>query len=211
LTSGTAYTFQVRASNATGNSAYSAASNSVTPAVPSSFESIATATGTGSSGTITFSSIPGTYKALQIRALTKGTATTGPTYNMSMRFNSDTTDTNYVNHYLRGNGTTASAGQFGSSTDGFVIGYTTVSRTSAPDLTNIFGTNLIDIIDYASTSKYKTARSFFGADLNDTSGSGIVGLQSGLWMSTAAISSITLTIGASFWTTTSTFALYGIK
>jgi hypothetical protein len=34
LTSGTAYTFQVRATNNVGNSAYSAASNSVTPVVP---------------------------------------------------------------------------------------------------------------------------------------------------------------------------------
>jgi len=34
LTAGTAYTFQVRATNNVGNSAYSAASNSVTPAVP---------------------------------------------------------------------------------------------------------------------------------------------------------------------------------
>ena len=34
LTAGTAYTFQVRATNNAGNSAYSAASNSVTPAVP---------------------------------------------------------------------------------------------------------------------------------------------------------------------------------
>jgi hypothetical protein len=177
----------------------------------SSYESIATAVGTGSSATITFSSIPATFKHLQIRALTKGTATTGPTYNMSMRFNSDTTDTNYVNHYLRGGGASASAGQFGSSTDGFVIGYTPVSRVAAPDLTNMFGTNLIDIIDYASTTKYKTARALFGTELNTTDGNSIVGLQSGLWMSTAAITSITLTIGASFWTTTSTFALYGIK
>jgi hypothetical protein len=181
------------------------------PPITGSYESIASATGTGSSTSITFSSIPSTYKHLQIRALTKGTSVTGPTYNMSMRFNSDTTDANYVNHYLRGTGSSAQAGQFGSSADGFVIGYTPVSRVAAPDLTNIFGTNIIDIIDYASTTKYKTARCFFGTDLNDASGSGIVGLQSGLWMSSSAITSITLTIGVSNWTTTSTFALYGIK
>ena len=40
-----------------GNAAY----------VPSSYESIASATGTGSSGTITFSSIPSTYQSLQLR------------------------------------------------------------------------------------------------------------------------------------------------
>ena len=71
LTGGTAYTFKVYGTNAAGvwTATQSQASNSVTPEVASSFESIATATGTGSSGVITFSSIPSTYKHLQIITL----------------------------------------------------------------------------------------------------------------------------------------------
>lgn len=175
------------------------------------FESIATATGTGSSGTITFSSIPSTYTHLQIRALTKSTNTAGPTYNYFIRFNSDTTAANYRNHYLRGTGSAAQAGSFDSDTNGFVIGYTPVARTSSPDLTNMFGTNIIDIHDYASTTKNKTVRSFFGTELNTTDGNSIVGLQSGLWVNTAAVSSLSLFVEIGNWTTSTVFSLYGIK
>jgi hypothetical protein len=67
LTTGTAYTFSV-----TGNTNYgvasdaSTASNSVTPIVPSSFESIAAVGGAGANF-MTFSNIPQTYKHLQVR------------------------------------------------------------------------------------------------------------------------------------------------
>ena len=79
-----------------GNSAY----------VPPSYESIASATGTGSSGTITFSSIPGTYQHLQIRINSRNDSTDGAT--TTMRFNGDT-GSNYARHYLYGDGATVSA------------------------------------------------------------------------------------------------------
>ena len=102
LTAGTAYTFQVRATNSVGTGGYSAASNSVTPAVPLSFESIATATGTGSNSTLTFSSIPQTYKHLQIRVMSRGNAATDQD-NLLIRFNGDT-GSNYNSHYVFGTG-----------------------------------------------------------------------------------------------------------
>jgi hypothetical protein len=74
-------------------------------------------------------------------------------------------------------------------------------------ISNNFAVYIIDILDYASTSKAKTARVFSG---RDQKGSGEVELRSGLWTSTAAINRIDIVIGGSF-TTTSTFALYGIK
>ena len=81
LTTGTAYTFTVQGTTNYGiTSAVSSASNSLTPVTPSSFESIATVSGTGSSGTITFSSIPATYKHLQIRYI-------GKTNDVKFRFN----------------------------------------------------------------------------------------------------------------------------
>ena len=52
-----------------------------------SFESIATATGTGSSGTITFSSIPSTFKHLQIRGISRNSANS---IGALMQYNSDT-------------------------------------------------------------------------------------------------------------------------
>ena len=72
---------------------------------------------------------------------------------------------------------------------------------------NIFGTGIIDILDYADTSKYKTVRTLFGYDAN---GSGYIAFSSNLWQSTSAITSITMTPvnGIAEY---SSFALYGIK
>jgi hypothetical protein len=70
------------------------------------------------------------------------------------------------------------------------------------------GAFIIDIQDYSSTSKNKTVRTFSGVDFN---GSGSVNLYSSLWMSTSAISSLTLTSNTGEFSTNTTFALYGIK
>jgi hypothetical protein len=72
----------------------------------------------------------------------------------------------------------------------------------------IMGAGIIDILDYANTNKYKTARSLRGYDAN---GSGNMSLISGLWMNTAAISNITLTARGGSVDQYTTFALYGIK
>lgn len=160
-----------------------------------SFESIATATGDGSSASITFSSIPSTYKHLQIRAL-------GRNSSGYIRFNSDT-GANYSRHWLRGNGTAASATGGASQTEMYGFEF-----TDNGDTANVYGVGIIDILDYASTSKYKTLRSLTGADKN---GSGNVYLFSGSWLNTNAITSITIYSPSAAPTTSSTFALYGIK
>lgn len=163
----------------------------------SSYESIATATGTGSSGTITFSSIPSTYKSLQIRSLVNTNA--GANAYLMLQVNGDT-GTNYANHGLHGDGTTASA--YGNASD------TKITQNLIFNSSTSFGVQIIDIVDYASTTKNKTVKTVSGDDLN---GSGRIYLNSGLWINTAAITSITLYSTSGSFTTTSTFALYGIK
>jgi hypothetical protein len=163
--------------------------------VSGAFESIATATGTGSSGTITFSSIPGTYQHLQLRINSKNT--TGN--NLELQFNSDT-GANYVRHYLRGNGSTVTASAQTAQNQIEFMG----SGGGTPNPAVL----IIDIQDYASTSKNKTVRNFSGQDEN---GSGIVILSSGLWLNTNAVTSITFKVSSGNFTTDSTFALYGIK
>ena len=209
LTTGTAYTFTV-----TGNTAYgvasdaSAASNSVTPASPSSYESIATATGNGSSGTITFSSIPSTYKHLQIRAIYRDTYAPASlnTVSYKIQFNTDTAS-NYTQHFIKGtNATVVASG--GANLTSIIID--TSGANSAASNTLILGASIVDIIDYADTSKFKTVRAFEGADLNNATDSKIV-LLSGLWRSTSAISTITITANVTAFSTNTTFALYGIK
>ena len=169
------------------------------------FESIATATGTGSSNTITFSSIPGTYQHLQIRSLAQSTSTSATSFmRIQLQFNSDT-GANYVTHYLQGSGSAASASAITGGTYGEISGAVYRDTTS----TNIMGASIIDIHDYANTSKNKTVRAFSGGDNNASNG--LIFLSSVLWLSTSAITSITLVPGAGNWTTTTQFALYGVK
>ena len=157
------------------------------------YDSIATAVGTGSSGTITFSSIPSTYTHLQIRLI----ANTGASANINVRYNSDT-GSNYAYHQLVGDGSSASAAAVSSSTVQYG-GYSTSSD---------YGVAVIDILDYANTNKYKTLRSLHGSDAN---GAGLVLLRSGLWQNTNAINTINLISTSGNFTTGSSFALYGIR
>ena len=162
--------------------------------VTGSFESIATATGDGSSGTITFSSIPQTYASLHIRIY-------GRMGNTQMiRFNGVTTTT-YARHQLKGNGTAASAGA--STADTSILGGAEYTSSA-----NIGGVTIVDIHNYSSTTQYKTLRMFNGYDEN---GSGAVYLTSGLWVSTDAITSVTFTMSGGTWLSGTTISLYGIK
>jgi len=204
LTTGTAYTFTVAGTTNYGvASDSSAASNSVTPVTPSSFESIATATGTGSSGTITFSSIPSTYKHLQIRFIVFSNVDGS---NVGFQFNGDTGN-NYTQHQLYGGTypTTAAKGANANTAQpkGWAGSYDAGTRGSYPTV------GIIDIVDYASTTKYKTVRVLVGTDTNGTANQEVT-LDSSLWLNTAAINSITLLIGGNY-TTSTQFALYGIK
>lgn len=167
--------------------------------LPTNFESISTVTVTsGGNATITFSSIPQTYTHLQIRSIDQST------FNYSqLQFNSDT-GSNYTRHLFYGTG--VGIGAAGTST-GQTYTYYGVSATG----TNMFAGTICDILDYTSTSKYKTIRALSGTDQN---GSGQIQLNSGLWMSTSAINSITITANSTapgVFAQYSQFALFGIK
>ena len=168
------------------------------------YESIATVTvGSGGSSSITFSSIPSTYKHLQLRwiAKTDRADTDDVVY---MTFNSDT-GANYSWHWMRGNGTAAIAGA-STSASNIGIQYGASGDSGA---TNIFTGAVVDVLEYANTNINKTVRSLQGLDLN---GSGWIYFESGNWRSTNAITSITLDqqYGTNF-KQYSHFALYGIK
>jgi len=168
------------------------------------YESIATVTvGAGGASNVTFSSIPSTYQHLQIRAIGR-TADTQTYDNTWVSFNGDTTASNYNWHNLLGDGGSVSTQAFTSSRVLINAVFTGTAVNSS-----IFGTFITDILDYANTSKFKTTRSLAGVDTN---GAGRLMLQSSLWQSTSAITSIALTngSGANF-PQHSSFALYGIK
>jgi len=164
------------------------------------FDSIATATGTGSSGVITFTSIPSTYRHLHIRGFTKST---GGGSNWKVQFNSDT-GSNYSNHYLESNGSAVVAGAELTQT-GMNFYATTATSTAA----SVYGAVIMDILDYTSTNKNKTVRTLNGTDTN---GGGNNDFDSGLWYATpAAVSTITITLNSGSFDTNSKISLYGVK
>jgi hypothetical protein len=171
-----------------------------------SFESISTvALGTATSS-ISFTSIPSTYKHLQIRyiARTDRTSSSDGDY-LIMRFNdlSGASDY-YTQHYVRGNGSATYA-----ASDGTYSALTIERMPCSTQGSNIFGGGVIDILDYTNTNKNKVMRHRNGSDWN---GSGMVRLASGMLMSTPAITKITVAIGAGTNIVAgSHFALYGIK
>jgi hypothetical protein len=170
--------------------------------MPGSYESIATVTvGAGGASYIEFTSIPSTYQHLQIRMLQRSDYA-GTFVGTAIRFNSDTAS-NYSFHLITGDGSSVSAAGYASTSDIDGPTFTGSSITSG-----VFGAAVVDILDYANTSKYKTARLLGGTDAN---GSGAVNFWSGLWRNTAAISTIRVYPGAGNYIQNSTFALYGVN
>lgn len=174
---------------------------------PSSYESIATATGTGSSGSITFSSIPSTYTSLQIRIMDKATRTGSFGSNDGyLRFNGDT-GSNYSYHYLIGDGSSASTtGAASQST----MRIARIDQSSYSGLSNMMAVAIIDIHDYASTTRAKSVRYISGNDTNGV-GDGLINLGSGLWTSTSAVNQVEIYLSGTSFTTSTVISLYGIK
>lgn len=174
--------------------------------VTSSYESIATVTvGSGGATSIDFTSIPSTYTHLQLRLIGRDNRASSEFTVLYLNFNGDKTSGNYWQHALYGNGATVTSNGSGSGASQIPFGLDTASTAT----TNVFGTVILDILDYKDTNKYKTIKSLFGYDNN---GSGRVGLYSGVWNSKSAITnfSITAAVNPTF-IANSSFALYGIK
>jgi hypothetical protein len=168
-----------------GNTAYN----------PPIFDSIATTTLSTATASITFSSIPATYKHLQLRTLAQQASTGGY---VEIILNNATFNRR---HYLYGDGASANAGADTTNAPG-------IFSSAFSSGNSVFAGSVIDILDYTSTDKNKVTRSLGGVDNN---GSGAIYFMSGLYTSSTAITSITLNAISQNFTTNSSFALYGIK
>jgi hypothetical protein len=185
------------------------------PASTNSYESIATVTvGSGGQSTVTFSSILGTWKHLQVRAITKAVSASAGGAALFLRMNSDSGN-NYSIHQLYGSGSgSGSAAADSSISYAFVGNNGGYQSLTVGDGASMYSAHIIDILDYASTSKNKTVRALHGRENNSTTGR--IMLESGLWQnSSTAITSLSFTMrdgsGASNIAEYSQFALYGIK
>lgn len=172
--------------------------------MPGSYESIATVTLGSASSSITFASIPSTYKHLQLRFMIKSQSASN---DFSIGMNGSFSVTNSSSHILYGNGSSAYAGAWTSQS------YVSLPAPgSSPSLTSAFpsgsvGAGIIDILDYANTNKTKVLRALWGSDQN---GAGFVALNSGSLNTTSAMTELDLFNGYN-WAAGSSFALYGVK
>jgi hypothetical protein len=168
---------------------------------PGAMIPLATTTLTTTTANITFSNIPQEYEHLQIRVLARGSSTNS--FAIMVRLNSDT-GSNYASHRLDSNGSSASA----NADSNVTAMYPNVMMPMSSAGANTFGTGIFDILDYSNTNKNKTLRVLFGFDNN---GSGQVGLGSGLWRSTSAVTSVALIPQFDSFVQYTQAALYGIK
>jgi len=139
--------------------------------------------------TYTFSSISGSYTDLVLvfEGIESGNG------DIRIQYNGDT-GANYSNNVVKGNGSTATATRANAATY-IYLAYTDPSLRTAI---------IAHIQNYSNTTTNKTLISRFS-----TAGS-TVGLISGMWASTAAITSITISSSVYNFSTGSTFSLYGI-
>lgn len=150
---------------------------------------LATITLTGTDSSIDFASIPATYRDLVL--VVQGTTTTGA--GLPMRFNGDS-GSNYSNVVAYGDGSSTASGS-GSGTS-FELGYFTTNPAMS----------IVQIMDYSATDKHKTALIRYGSPASTN----ITAMRAGRWASTAAITSITLTLTTGSYSSGTTFSLFGI-
>ena len=166
-----------------------------------SYDAIGTVTvGSGGQSTISFTSIPGTYKHLQIRILARGTNASNeiaivPQIN-------GVTGNNYTQHGIFADG--ASVVAAGSINDNAVIQRFPGASATA----SIFGTAVVDFVDYANANKKPVMRALGGVDRN---GAGAVGFYSTMIQTNGAITQLTFNPSLGNFAEYSQFDLYGIK
>ncbi len=146
-----------------------------------------------------------TYQHLQIRATQRGSAADTGGQGL-LRLNGDTNTNSYAMHQLFGTGSSVSSEAVVS---GVLGGIAPAGRFPAANATaNTFGATIIDVLDAFETTKNKTIRMLGG----QASSENRIFLASGLWLSTAAVTSLTLLIqDGSNYVTGSRFSLYGMR
>lgn len=159
-------------------------------AAGATYEPIATTTLGSAQASVTFNSFSG-YTDLFLVVNATSTANN----NMDLRFNSDSAS-NYSRTVVLGDGSTASSNRASSQTF--------IRCTSDGIISTGSSMQTVNIMNYANSTTYKTT---IGRANNAAFGTDAI---VGLWRSTAAITSLTLTLSTNNFSAGSTFTLYGI-
>lgn len=171
---------------------------------PSAYDLLETTTLTTSASSVTFSGLGAysDYRHLQIRSITRTNRPSAFSTLSRLRFNSDSA-TNYAQHILFGQGSSVVTQGFAN-----VSGFDRMYSDGADSPAGSFTANVIDLLDFASVSKYKTLKLLGG----HAQSSNIIMLSSGLWMNTSAVTSITFDdFQSNSFVAGSRFSLYGVK
>jgi hypothetical protein len=168
--------------------------------MPVTYDSLATTTLSSAQSSVTFSSISGSYTDLVLVIYVIAGANANYVY---MQYNGDT-GSNYSTTVVSGTGSSAISSRWANRTN-FNIDY---QGTPAPTP----GQRIVQIMNYSNTTTYKTGLVRAGR-ATGTSFAGTTGTDAtvGLWRSTSAINSITITCDNDTFSSGSQFTLYGIK
>ena len=164
---------------------------------------IYTQTASGSAQTISFNNIPQHFTDLRLVISSRSAVNSTQDY-IAMRFNGISAGSLYSDTRLEGNGSSASSTRDTSVSE---IYFAWVSP-GATATANTFGSCDVYIPNYTSAN-FKSVL-IDGVNENNTSTVTALGLTAGLFRSTSAISSLSLSHGNANFVANSTFSLYGI-
>jgi hypothetical protein len=157
------------------------------------YTALATVTLGTTASSITFSSIPATYRDLVV--VLNGTVTNNT--DLRVRYNGDT-GSNYSKVHMWGQN---SSGQSDSST-----GDNHLNLRDVPGSARLF--TRVQIMDYSATDKHKTALALNTYDPSSFTYNLFTG--AGRWANTSAITSILVFLGTGNFNSGTTLSLYGI-
>ena len=160
-------------------------------AAGNTYVALATNTLSSTAASVTFSSISGAYTDLVVVIHTKGTSAANP----GLRFNGDT-GSNYSSAVANGGGGTTTSFRYASTS-------ILKSHNAGSAMNGVWTTFTANIQNYSNATTYKTV-------LTRYSPTAEVDFGVGIWVSTAAITSLTVITDSSTYDTGSTFTLYGI-
>jgi hypothetical protein len=159
---------------------------------------LATITLGSSASSVTFSSIPATYRDLVVVTALRTNRSGQNTDAINMRFNADS-GSNYPRVGMFGS--SGGAGSFAETSSAIIL-----TATAATSTANTFTPSNAQIMDYSATDKHKTVLLRNAQNLTD-----VVLAQANRWANTAAITSLTFTSANSAnFEVGSRFDLYGI-
>lgn len=183
--------------------------------VQDSWYNIATVTASGGEQSLTLSSIPQTYKHLQLRFHLRDSASGLSTGAFSqLYFNSDTTsgDYSYSRIYSTYNAAgTVSATRSNTASYLYIAPGINNAQSSGYGPFGVYSVAIMDIYDYANTSKFRSGQSIAGFGNDSTTIAYTGGISNFSYNKTSAINSITLNKWIDGFMAGSYIALYGIK